>query len=74
MHAERDEWPKTVVGAYNLMVKTQEQLIAVETRLSRTNRLGLGRGGGAHFVQDGSPRGGRGGGRSQGRTGRGGGR
>ena len=71
MHAKRDEWPKTIVGAYHLMVKSQEQLITVETRLSRTNHQGLGRGGGTQFVQDGSPRGERGGGRSQGRTGRG---
>ena len=72
MHAKRDEWPKTIVGAYHLIVKTQEQLIAVDTRLIRTNLQDLGRGGGAQFVQDGSPRGGRGGGRSQRRTGRGG--
>ena len=73
MHAGRDEWPTTVVGAYHLMVRTQEQLIAVETRLSRSNRRGHGRGGGAQFAQDGSHRGGRSGGRFQ-RTGRGGGR
>ena len=50
MHAGRDEWPVTVVGAYHLMIKTQEQLIEVETRLARTNQ-GRGRGRGSQFVQ-----------------------
>ena len=42
MHAGRDEWPKLVVAAYHLMIKTQEQLISEELRLSRTSQ---GRGG-----------------------------
>ena len=68
MHAGRDEWPLTVVGAYHLMIKTQEQMIAEEVRLTRSNRRGGGRGGGSQFVQPyGSPRGGRGGRGQQGR-------
>ena len=66
MHAGRDEWSTTVVGAYHLMIKTQEQLMAVEARMNRSNQ-GRGRGRGAQFVQqDGN------GGRGRGGRGRGG--
>ena len=61
MHAGRDEWLVTVVSAYHLMPKTQEQLISIETGLMRTNQ-GRGRGQGTQFIQDGGA--GRGRGRS----------
>ena len=74
MHSGRDEWPTTIMGAYHLMIRTQEQMIAVETRINRNNRRGLGRGSGSQFIQDGSPRGGRGDGRQHGGRDRGRGR
>jgi hypothetical protein len=52
MYEGRDVWPVTVVNAYHLLIKTQEQLISVEARLSRTNRGGRGSGrGGAQLIQ-----------------------
>ena len=75
MHNGRDEWPTTVMGAYHMMVRTQEQLIAIEKGTNRYNRRGGGRGpSGGQFVQDGSPRGGRSEGRGYGGRGRGRGR
>ena len=50
MHTGRDEWPTTVVGAYHLMIKTQEQLILEEKRVNRGYQ-NQGRGRGAQFVQ-----------------------
>ena len=48
MHAGRDEWPKTVVAAYHLMIKTQEQLISEEKRVNRGSQYPGRR---AQFVQ-----------------------
>ena len=56
MHAKRDEWPKTLIDSYHLMVKTQEQLLEVETRVNRTNRRGNTRQNGTQFLQDGNVR------------------
>ena len=51
MHGSRDKWPKSVVEAFHLMVKTQDQLITIGARLQWSTQKRRGGRGGIQLIQ-----------------------